>query len=725
MGIRTSVGQVALLGGGRNQRPGSILVEEPASRFGRGRNLGNLYVVVDVSGPEMERDVIAWQMAETIRDSYYGRRGSVTAGLQQALQEANNFLFTENRNSLPGERRTAGVSCMVLRDNDLFVAQAGPAVIYLAQEGQVRRLPEASPWLDGFPPEEMDATSLGERRDANTFLFHTPVSGGETVLLANCDLAQQVKTADWPQLLALEPVEAVLESVLANVQGGDLSALIVRLGEESPLPAPAPSTGDASGTMALGNVLDRASAWAADLRFGEWLEGSGRGILRFLGGFWLGLLSLLRSMVPEKHGSTPTASGKAPAPPTPRRRAAPRRPSRSDPVQKVLIGAAIAIPIIVGIVVLVTLLQRGQTQRAELDDLWQQASAQWEQAEMASEPAVIRERLTAAEQQLRELLERWPENAEAQDLKSRVQSRLDEINQVRRVSWIELNTYEENAILSRVVVQGTHIFVLDRQNDRVYHHQLDEQVQPTLKAGTEETVLVSKGNQVGGVLVADLVDMVWMPLGNGRQKASLVILESGGKLLDYDPTTGELLPLQVAATDRWQFPELVGSHSGRFYVLDSSANQIWRYNPTPDGYSGSPDEWLQEEIDLAGVIDMAIGDSIYLLYANGQIRKLTVGQTDSFATSDWDTPPHNPAALFTRPPDQTKWLYVGEQGNSRIVQASKEGDFEQQFRLAGTPVAGSDEPLAQITNLFVDEIGGHAFVLGGNKLYLLTLPVGN
>lgn len=726
MGFRTSVGRIALLGGGRNERVGGILVEEPTSRFGRGRSLGNLYIVVDVSGPEMERDVIAQQIAETIRDTYYGRRGSITAGLQQALQEANNFLFAENRNSLPSERRTAGVSCVVLRDNDLFVAQTGPAVIYLAHEGQVSRLPETSPWLNGFPPEEMDATSLGERRDANTFLFHTPVSGSETVLLANCDLAQQIKSTDWPQLLALEPVAALLEGLLAATQGADLSALVIRLHEESLQPDQAPSLRDEGQTMALGNILDQASGWATDLRLSDWLRRAGQAILRLLGSIWLGLLNLLRSMMPEKYGAAPADSGQPQATPIARKRAAPRRSTHSDPVQKVLIGVAIAIPIVVGIIVVVTLLQRGQAQRAELAALWQQASTQWEQAQTASEPAAIREHLTAAEQQLQQLLARWPENAEAQDLRSKVRSRLDVINEVRRVSWIgELNTYEEDAILSRVVVQGTHVFVLDRHNDRVYHHQLDEELQPTLQTGTEDTILVSKGSQVDGVLVADLVDMVWMPLGNNRQKASLVILESGGTLLEYDPTTGELLPLRVAATNQWQFPELVGSHSGRFYVLDTTANQIWRYNPTPDGYTGSPDEWLQEEVDLAGVIDMAIGDSIYLLYANGQIRKLTTGQIDTFATSDWDTPPRNPTALFTRPPEETQWLYLGDQGNSRIVQASKEGDFRQQFRLADTQITESGDPLAQLSNLFVDEIGGYAFVLSGNKLYALILPTGN
>ena len=742
MSIKTSVGQVALLGDGRNERSSGILVEERASRFGRGRSLGNLYIVTEVSGPEAGRDAVARQIAETMRDAYYGRRGSITAGLQQALREANTFLFDENRNSLPTERRTAGASCVVLRDGDLFVAQAGPALVYVAHEGQINRLPESSPWLDGFPPEEMDAAPLGERHDVNIALFHTPADEGDTVLLANCDLACEIPRDDWPHLLEIAPVESVLEEVLAACEGSALSALVVRLGEElasavpaaasrdmdDAAPVPAVAVPAASATATGDDLRDQVLTWASNLRLGERLGTAGRAVAGLLAGLWMGLRSLLGGMMPEKgsvdHATPRQSTGSTvPAPPPPGPRAARRRDS-SDPVQRILIGVAIAIPVIVGIVVLVVLLQRGRAQRAELDALWEQANTGWQQAQTVSDRATIRGHLTTADEALGELLERRPEYAEARDLRDKVQARLDVINQIRRVSWIgELNSYEEDANLSRVVVQGTHVFVMDRHNGRVYHHQLDEELQRTLKSETKETVLVTKGDQVGGVLVGDLVDMVWMPIGPNRQKASLVILESGGSLLDYDPTTGELLPLKVGATDRWQFPELVGSHSGRLYVLDTSANQTWRYDPTADGYSGTPDDWLQEEIDLAGVVDMAIGDSIYLLYADGQIRRLTVGESDTFDTADWDTPPRNASALFTRPPEETQWLYVGDRGNSRIVQSGKEGTFRQQFRLADTQIAENGDPLAQITNLFVDEIGGHAFVLSGNKLYLLILPM--
>jgi hypothetical protein len=730
MHIRTTVGQVALMGGGQYDQSSGILAEERGSRFGKGRSRGNLYLVVEVSGPIAGRDAISKQLAQTMRDVYYGWRGSVTAGLQEAVREANNLVFEENRISLPGEQRTAGVSCVVLRNDDMFVAQAGPSAVYLMQEEEVMRIPDVSPWLDRIPPEEMEAIALGERRDIDVALFHTTVTEGDTILLVNDGLARLVPDGNWPQILRQRPVESVLEEVLAAGRGSDLSALVVRLGEEGVEPEPArvvPSpVRQEIHPVSAEPLWDRLASEAAGLDIRERVSAGGQAVAGAISGIGTGLMGLLRRMVPDQRNSQEVQQRSVTPGPTPKKRPKPKpqRRSHSDKVQKILIVMAIAIPLIVGGVVAVTLVQRAQSQRAELEALWQQAVAQWEQAQAVDDLALIRTHLANAEQVLQELLTRRPEHADALNLKDKVQARLDVINQVRRVNWIgPLSSYASDADLSRVVVQGTHIFVMDRRNGRVYHHQLDEELQRALTPETEDRVLLRKGDQIGGVLVGDLVDMVWMPSGPNRQKASLVILESNGAVLDYDPATGELVALRVAATDDWRFPQLVGSHTGRFYVLDASANQIWRYDPTPDGYTNPPDEWLQEPVDLAGVVDMAIGDSIFLIYADGSIRKLTQGKPDTFDTSDWDAPPRNPSALFTRPPDDTQWLYVADQGNSRLVQSGKEGRFKQQFRLSDSAAADTGDPLATVTSLFVDEIVGHAFVLSGQRLYLLVLPM--
>lgn len=804
MDIKTTVGQVSLVDGGLPGPPGSLLVEERAARFWRKRGRGNLYIVTDVTGPAMGRDIVTAQVAQLLRQVYNGWRGSVTAGLQQAIREANALLLEENRQSLPGEQRTAGVSCVVLREDDLYIAQAGPAAVYLFHGGQVTRFPDESPWLDDVPSEETEVAALGERLDLKIDLFHSKVGLGDTVLLVNGDLARNVRSGAWPDLLSQASVGAVLEHLLAVGRGLDLLALVVRLGDEEAgriqiqpgVPAAAPTairkgvepaperprlqeTVPAISVQEIETVQVQPEAeeempvrvrervepaweepervsiqpgvgepqptmpqervepiWAgvlarlAQFRLGERLQTVGQTLVAALVGLGVGLLALLRGFVPERTGRPPAREGRTTAVKTSERKARPsRKPrrvadARRDPVQKLLIGVAIAIPLIVAIIVLVTWLQRGQAQQGELRALREQANIHWQQAQIVGDDQAVRTHLTEAERFLEQYLERRPDDAEAADLQKRIQARLDVINQVKRISWVgELNSYPSTANLSRVVVQGTHVFVMDRQNGQVYHHQLDEQLQRTLDTGTLQTVLVSKGDRVGDVVVGDLVDMVWMPTGPDRLTASLVILESGGTLLDYDPATGQLVPLRVAGSETWQYPRLVGSHSGRFYLLDSTANKIWRYGPTPDGYTNPPDDWLQTEVDLAGVVDMAIGDSIHLLYADGAMRKFSGGLPDTFDISDWDSPPSNPSAVFARPQEETRWVYVADRGNSRIVQVSTEGQFKQQFRLADAQAIENGDALAGATSLFVDEILGNAYLLSGQKLYLLILPM--
>ena len=791
MGIKTTVASVAVAGGSQYDQPNNILVDERTSPFAKGRSRGSLYVLLELSGSGTEHDAITKQMLQAIGHTYYSQKGSVTAGLREAVYQANEMLLQENRNSLPGEHRIAGVSCAVLRDDDLFVAQAGPALIYLLHQGQESRYPDRSPWLDGFPPEEVDAVPLGKRREISVDLFHSQVGHGDTILLASSGLARDIAPAAWPRILFQTPVSSLLEDLRLQGGGFELSALVVRLagvapdkaeaepvaqartGERAREAAPTaqtlrpgvamasrsqPSAPAESGWRAeerepepreeipprpraqekaieepyldteledTDSIGERIADATAKLRLGERIRALAAAVAAAFTRLWYALLSLVGRMMPERLApqvpleATSTAS-KAPA----QRKESAKPSPRSESVQKLLVGVAVAIPIIVAVVVLVAWFQRGQARRAEQEALWQQASTYWEQAQVDTDAQLTRTHLANAQRFVDEFLVQQPEDVDALDLRSKIQARLDVVNQVQRISWVgRLNTYPADANLTRVVVQGAHIFVMDRHNGQVYHHRMDDQLQNALDPATTGTVLVSRGDQVGNVVVGDLVDMVWMPTGPDRQKASLLILESGGSILDYDPATTQLIPLQVAASETWRYPKLVGSHSGRFYLLDSSANKILRYDPTPDGYNSAPFDWLQTEVDLAGVVGMAIGDSIYLLYADGAIRKFSTGEADTFDISDWDTPPNNPTSIFTRPPAETRWIYVADRGNSRIVQVSKEGQFKQQFRVADATASESGDPLAGATDLFVDEIAGQAYLLSGRELYLLRLPM--
>ena len=231
MGIKTTVARIAVVGGSLYDQPNNILVDERTAPFAKGRSRGNLYIILELSGSGTEHDAIAKQVLQAMRRTYYDQQGSVTSGLRQAVYEANDILVEENRHSLAGEQRLAGVSCVVLRGDDLFIAQAGPALVYLFHQGQGSRYPDSSPWLDGFAPEEVDAAALGERREPNVDLFHSQIGSGDTILLASSGLARNIAPVAWPRILSQSSVSPLLEDLRRQGGGFELSALVVRLAD--------------------------------------------------------------------------------------------------------------------------------------------------------------------------------------------------------------------------------------------------------------------------------------------------------------------------------------------------------------------------------------------------------------------------------------------------------------------------------------------------------------
>lgn len=731
MSPRTAVWEVAIAGGEPSERPSGLLVDERASRSAKAKRRGNLYVLAEVTGPASGRELVARQLLETVRTTYFAWQGSVTAGLQQAIQEVNDWLVSENRDSLRGEQRTAGISCAVLRDDDLFVAQAGPAAVYLAHDGGVTRFPDASPWLDDIPVADADIAPLGIRRDVNVALFHTPVNDGDLILLLESTSARG-HSSELPILLAEVPAPELPAAVRKATKGSDVSALIVHVGGQSVGETPAVDTALAGPLPAeqldRGSLQERAAALIGQVPWKEAFRNGWRGLAALLNSIWGGFVTLLRRMLPSQIG--PEAA--APRPTTQARKVQgerDKRPREELPVQprtnslrKILAGLAIAIPVVVGIVVLAMVLHRGQAQKAELEALWTNANQKWDQAATAGDKAAKRSNLKEAAAYLEELRTRQPERADVQELQKKVLALQDEIGLVKRIARIDsLKAYSSNAKLTRVVVQDFDIYVLDENEGKVYHHELDT-TQRSLKPGTTETVLVKRGDAIGGVVVGDLVDMAWVPVGEGRPQAGLIILESNGNLVEYTPTTEQLTSLRPAGADSWQFPQLVGGRTpGRIYVLDSAPDKIWRYQSTTDGFSAQPDDWLTAPVDLNGVIDMAIGDSIYLLYANGTISRLSAGAPDTFAVADWDSPPINPSGIVARPSDEAKSIYVADRGNGRIVQTGIEGRFERQFKLDVSMAQGSNA-LSSISSLSVNEISGQVLFTSGSTLYIFLLP---
>jgi hypothetical protein len=421
-----------------------------------------------------------------------------------------------------------------------------------------------------------------------------------------------------------------------------------------------------------------------------------------------GLGTLLKQMVPSPE---PDAGR-----PTPR--------SASNLFRTIMITLAILIPILVGVAVTSVLLLQPAEPAPSVPraDLLDQANGLWDEAIQTNDPSSVRTLLSQAQSLLDQLLAAEPDNAAAMELRSLIQIRLDEVDQVRRLQWVgSWKQYGSGSNPSRIVANGMDLFVLDQGLDRVYHHELDPAALG-VREDTLDRILLQKGQSVGGAVVGELIDMTWMPVGGNRDVALLVILYQGGGVIAYDPTTDILSRLAVGSVDSWLSPRLVGSYYGRLYVLDEQQGQILRYWPTSDGYGGTPDYWLTAPQDLSDVIDIAIGDEIYLLHASGRVEKMVAGQPTQFELTGLTAPLQNPSALFTGPTGEVTSLYVADRGNNRIVQCQKDGMFERQFKLA------EGDALRDVTSLFVDELGGTGttrgmiIFLSRKTLYITTIP---
>jgi hypothetical protein len=199
--------------------------------FARGR--GNLYICLDVSGEVEGRSDIERALVEVIRDTYASSRGSVSFGLSEALRAANAYLYDNNRQVPREQRRMAGVSAVVLRGSDLYICQAGPAVVLVEAAEKLARYPAESDWFTEdaplIAPQGTASAPLGIRREFASDLAHTSVSVGDVFVLATRGLTQLATTEE----LAIAFTERSAQEIGAYLeelgQDADLTALVAEL----------------------------------------------------------------------------------------------------------------------------------------------------------------------------------------------------------------------------------------------------------------------------------------------------------------------------------------------------------------------------------------------------------------------------------------------------------------------------------------------------------------
>ncbi len=722
--LTTVVAQLAL-------DQGRVLPNAPNARaIEPGDAKGNLYVLLELSGPDSGRTRLYRQMLNDVQTAFYQAPGNIADVLHHAVSRAHSVLQEINAKQPADQRWRGGISCVATYRDHVYLGQAGPALVLVTHPTTVEMFP-----ADSTPP----TAALGDANAPMVDLYHTRIEPDNMILLLQSHWLQHTDVETLAGVTTAPDVNAVLD-ILADLGGNaHLTALAVGT-QAAPAAQPAPSTTQAA---AVQKPVDTTVDWEEDQQWWEEAAGAAAvtetavtgktpgaapaaGLAAAGSAVLQGSRRLVEGMLPEKPGAAttapspaktaaaPAAAKKRPRQPRPRPAAAPAGRSRWP-----MILALLVIPLVIIALVGVIYLLRGRDRENRFQGLVQDTRAAIASAN-GLEETQARTRLTTALDDVNEALLLKPGDADALQLQESVQTELNRVNRVAPLYLVApLKEFTgTDRELSRVLVNGGDIYVLDRGRDTVERFRLNnlgDGLQPD-----EGGVIVERGKTVGSTVVGELVDMVWASPAGARTQAALLVLDSNGTLFEYQPPW-ELKVRPVAMRDMWQQPRLASTYAGNLYLLDSGLQQVLRYRPGQDlSYTEAPDQYFPPEtpVDLTGVQDMAIDGNVWTLFANGNVGKFLSGKREAFDLQGLPAALQRPTALFAgidgNAPANNLYITDGEPGV--IFQFDKTGQFIRQFREAdGSQLAG-------LRSLFVDEAAAKFYALTGTGLFQIDIP---
>lgn len=764
---KTLVSSLSLEDGKRRDNPPEIGAVEATAEIPPGsQHKGNLYVLCELSAPAETWDDASTQIVDLAIRTFFESLGSVTAGLRQAVLAVNRHLADTNATSIAGQEVWAGMTCVALREHDLFIAQGGPALTHVLHRGELLTYPEPDSALgDVAPPQP-----LGEILQPDIELFHCTVAQGDVLLLTVSHLPHLANTEQIMAALREDTPDSALAHIEELVAKRDFSAVAIRLVGTSttpetesvqtkPAPAALPTEKErtpldldqvppptlaeeaekeaaedetwerdevprqSSVGIALARIVETFSLFVALIlralarligavgavgggigrAVGPAFEGIGRAVVALFGFFGSRSFAIARQMLPGV------------SPPTPKTRQPQARPQKTKPAGRnlplILIG--LLVPLLLIGLAAGYWLRQSQARQAQVDTAMTQAkNALQSTSSMPRDEA--RKALTDALTAVAEARQLDPQAAGAEALESDLAQALDRINGVARlVSLTELAnfTIPEGRDPRRLALTKDALFVLDAGLDRVIRYRRSgatlEPSEPVLQVG----------QTVDSQTVGELLDIAWVEPGNGRPDAGLLVLTENRHLFEITDQ-GAARSDDIAQADTWKQPVRIDTFVGNLYVLDAGVPQIFKYAPTPEGsYALPPEAWFAEgQAQVQNPAAMVIDGNIYLLQADGTALKFMAGEMQDFPMDGLDTPIVSPRGIFAHP--DGKYLFVGDPTRKRVVVFDKDGHFVRQLQTTQT----ENDPLEGLVSLAVDESQNQIYFLDSGHLWGAGIP---
>lgn len=583
--LESDVGYLHIAGGGlRTTPPPGTLARSAPRRAGRGRSEDLLFITMGIEGGPVPTGFLH-HLTESAANAYFRTPGSVTAALREAAVIANNQLLDLNAQS-DGSDRTARFLAAVLRGADLYLAQCG-----LADAALIRA---ASPVR--FASSEAAKRPLGSAPTPAVRYHHLEVRAGDLVLLTT---ATPPSWSD-PVLAAigdLEPAQAIEQ--LSQTRTQDTTGLLLRMVPEGQAAAAlqsaemaaagqehdAPAEPRVPVGQRIAPLLPRAAGLLQPVA--QVLRSAG---LRISAGLSRLLVRLAPGLIE------------------------PPRPGEFSPA--LLAATAIAIPLVVLAIVAVLYLGRGRSQQFQAYLTEAQSAAN--SARAIGDPLEARQQWALAEYWL-EQAGQYGDSESLRALQAQVQSSLDELDLVNRVSFTPLVSggFGASARLTKIAATASDVFVLDSASSTIWHtwatgrgYEMDRDFD-----------CLSGPDSVPGM--GTPVDLAIQAEPGALGAEGVVAIDADGTLL-YCAPDRRSLTAQITPPDTG-FGKIgaIDVFGDTLYILDPQANQIWLYDATGGLFSGEAGIYFVGDVpDLHDAVDISKSpEDLFMLHADASLDR--------------------------------------------------------------------------------------------------------
>ncbi|HBY99578.1 MAG TPA: hypothetical protein DEP84_37520 [Chloroflexi bacterium] len=431
-------------------------------------------------------------------------------------------------------------------------------------------------------------------------------------------------------------------------------------------------------------------------RTGPLLDSVGQLFVGAIATVWRFLQSLLYQLLPGGEVPPPRKPGATSA-----QRDGPPRDRRA-----LWLLAAVGLPLLALTLTAFLVWRQGSTRNSAYNEHAAAAQAYLEQAQ-AAPTAEAAQLVQQAQAEIEAAETIQPNSVELRQMRERAQDMLDRTLNIIRLTPTRLAALSESAQPVNIAVAGDDVYALDLHEGAIYRLSATRPVDGSLAS---QSPVVYGGQQATNGTLGTPQFLTWMPKGNDRE-AALIVLTASGQVAEFDPAANTVRILPFTPVDARVVA--IEPYFGNLYLLDREHKQVWKYVPDGSGgYSNPPSSWITAEAsaELGPPLQMGIDGDIYILQDQGKVSRLNSGKLRDFSLPAIEPPLTSPLVLATEPPESTD-LFLAD--GERVLRFSKRGELLAQY------LPPANESWGTIRDLAVDTNAGALYLLTTGGVYRL------